>query len=201
VLHKALLAVNRPALCRLEGDLGLLPAVRACYLGHLTRATVVSTTPFSITQYFHSYSVCMLRTPRGILHTLTSQWRSSLLKYFTHRPLETGKTNRVAHARLFSLPSCLRQQSHDRQEGLVFPCSSFSRRISTSWRVSVCGVKFYPPTHTFNLAPLYGKKCENYRVYVQYISNSHTREYLPDELAILLATVLIMWCRISVIGK
>ena len=62
-------------------------------------------------------------------------------------------------------------------------------------------IKFNPPTHRFNLAPLYVKKCENYRVYVQYISNSHTREYLPDELAILLATVLIMWCRISVIGK
>ena len=98
MLRKALLAVNRPALCRLEGDLGLLPAVRACDLGHLTRATVVSATPFSITQYFHSYSVCMLRTPRGILRTLPSQGLFSLLNSFTYRLLETGKTNRVARA-------------------------------------------------------------------------------------------------------
>ena len=87
VLSKALTAVNRPALCRLEGDLGLLPAIRADDLGHLTRATVVSTAPFSITQYFHSYSVCMLRTPHDIPRTLGTQARFSLLNPFTQNQL------------------------------------------------------------------------------------------------------------------
>ena len=96
MLGEALTAVNRPALCRLEGDLGLLPAIRADDLGHLTRAAVGSTAPISITQYFHSYSVCMLRTPRGILRTLGTQAPFSLLNPFTQSQIETGKTNRVA---------------------------------------------------------------------------------------------------------
>ncbi len=92
VLLEALAAVNRPTLCRLEGNLVLLPAVRTRDLCHLTRATVVSTAPFSITQYFHSYSVCMLRTPCGIPRTLPSLEQFFLLNPVTHRALETGKT-------------------------------------------------------------------------------------------------------------
>ena len=84
MLLEALTAVNRPTLGRLEGDLVLFPAVRACDLVHLTRATVVSAAPLSITQYFHSYSVCMLRTPRGILRTLLIQGYFSLLKHSMH---------------------------------------------------------------------------------------------------------------------
>ncbi len=87
MLSKALTAVNRTALCWLEGDLGLLPAIRADDLGHLTRATVGSTAPIAITQYFHSYFVCMLRTPRGILRTLGTQARFSLLNPFTQSKL------------------------------------------------------------------------------------------------------------------
>jgi len=127
VLGEALAAVNWPALCRLEGDFRLLPAIRADDLGHLA--------VFSITQYFHSYFVCMLRTPHGILRTLHTQARSSLLNHFIHLPLETGKTNRVAHARLFYLPFCL-SNNHTIVK-LVFPCSNFSRSISTLGE-SVC---------------------------------------------------------------
>jgi len=59
-------------------------------------------------------------------------------------------------------------------------------------------INFYP--HTFNLAPLYGKSVK-ITVFMCSISVICTREYLPDELAILLVSVLIMWFRISVIGK
>ena len=85
MLGKAFTAVNRPTLCRLEGNLALLTTIRADDLCHLTRAAVVSTAPISITQYFHSYSVCMLRTPHGIPRTLHTQARSSHLNHFTHR--------------------------------------------------------------------------------------------------------------------
>jgi hypothetical protein len=83
VLREALTAVNRTALCWLEGDFALLPAIRADDFCHLTGAAVGSTAPIVITQYFHSYSVCMLRTPRGILRTLGTQAQSSLLNHFT----------------------------------------------------------------------------------------------------------------------
>ena len=83
MLLEALAAVNRPALCRLEGDFALLATIRADDLGHLTRATVVSATPFSKIHYFHSYSVCMLRTPCGILRTLPTQELFSLLNHCT----------------------------------------------------------------------------------------------------------------------
>ena len=83
MLREALTAVNRTALCWLEGDFALLPAIRADDFCHLTGAAVVSTAPIAITQYFHSYSVCMLRTPRGIPRTLGTQAQSSLLNHFT----------------------------------------------------------------------------------------------------------------------
>ena len=65
VLLEALTTVNRSTLCGLEGDFGLLSTVRAGDLGHLSWATVISSAPVSITQYFHSFYVCMKRIPRG----------------------------------------------------------------------------------------------------------------------------------------
>jgi len=53
-------AVDRPTLGRLEGDLVLGSTFGADDLMHLSGTPVVST-PFSITQYFHSYSLGILR--------------------------------------------------------------------------------------------------------------------------------------------
>ena len=79
VLLEALLAVHRPALRGLEGDLVLFPTVRADDLVHLSGATVVSAAPLSVTHYSHSFSIRMLRTPRGILRTLPTRCASLLL--------------------------------------------------------------------------------------------------------------------------
>ena len=65
VLLEALATVNRPTLCGLEGDFCFLSTVRADDLGHLSWATVIASAPVSITQYFHSFYVCMKRMPRG----------------------------------------------------------------------------------------------------------------------------------------
>jgi len=39
----------------------------------------LSATPLSVTQYFHSFSICMLRTPCGILRTLPTRLAFLLL--------------------------------------------------------------------------------------------------------------------------
>jgi hypothetical protein len=55
VLREAITAVDRPALCRLEGDLSLLPTVRARYRVHLTWSVESATA--SIFELTHFLSI------------------------------------------------------------------------------------------------------------------------------------------------
>ena len=77
MLLEALLAVDGATLSGLEGDFGLLPTVRTDDLGHLSGAAVISTTPLTVIQYFHSFSFGYTRNIRlGIPCMRSVSWKT-----------------------------------------------------------------------------------------------------------------------------
>ena len=94
VLLEALTAVNRAALCRLERNLVLLATVRTDDLRHLSGATVVSTAPLSVTQYFHSFFVNTSGIPGGRPLMLPCRCTLPLLKVCLDKKVTRGTHQR-----------------------------------------------------------------------------------------------------------